>query len=125
MVNPQPEEPRKVPEEDSKPQKESRLMKTPIHYIAAILMVLGLIIAFFKVGTGGFLVGIAVGITFSKELYSYFFVNPVYAVEEQGLFKILMLIGALLYFLIAATFFVIGLLIGFGILALIYFLKKR
>jgi hypothetical protein len=89
-----------------------------IEIFASILMFAGLVLSFFYHLVGGFLVGLACGIAFFDEIYEYFLlIRDSYI--SKGLFKTLMWIGTILYFLIAIPAFVIAAVIGFGVIFLI------
>lgn len=92
--------------------------------IAGVLMILGIVLAFFYLQIGGALVGLAVGISFYDELQKYFLHAREYATVE-GLFKTLMLVGLLLYLLLAATAFVIAGVIAFVVMSVIHLFMTR
>lgn len=76
------------------------------------LMLLGIIFSFYYIHIGGFLVGLALGLAFFKKIQSAVVeVRALYL--GGGLFKVLMLIGGILYLLIALPVFVIGIVLGF------------
>lgn len=81
-------------------------------------MLAGIILTIFYPHIGGTLVGLGFGICFFDEIYQAFVqLGDFYA--EQGLFKTLMWVIALLYFLISIPAFIIAAFIGFGIIYLI------
>lgn len=92
--------------------------------LGGALMILGIILAFFYLQIGGALVGLAVGISFYDELQRYFFHAREYATVE-GLFKTLMLVGLLLYLLLAATAFVIAVVVAFVIMSIVHLFMTR
>lgn len=95
-----------------------------LNLVSGILMVVGIILSFFYIHVGGALVGLAVGMSFYDELQRYFFHARDYATIE-GLFKTLMLVGLLLYLLLAATSFVIATVIGFVVMSLIHLFNHK
>ena len=97
-----------------------------VHLIAGVFMVLGIILSFFYLNFGGALVGLATGMGFFDELQRYFFHAREYAIAE-GLFKTLLLVGLLLFLLLAATAFVIAVVIAFVIMSMIhlFFLRNK
>ncbi len=103
--------------------------RPPLHHywselVAAILMIFGLILAFFHLYLGGALVGLATGIAFSAEFTVYIAALKL-SRAKRGLFKTLMVLGVLLYLLLAAPSFVIGTAIGFAFMSLVRFYQKR
>lgn len=90
-----------------------------IEILAGLLMIVGIILTFTGFfHSGGGLVGLGVGLCFYKEIHGYFVqLKDIYV--EQGIFKTLMLIGMVIYFLITIPAFIIGVAIGFGAMYLI------
>lgn len=93
-------------------------MRRVFEVIAATLMILGIILAFFYIQMGGFLVGLAFGLFFSDEIQDYFLKAPGYY-SLAGLFKSLMILGVILYLLISAWAFLIATVLGFVIMTLL------
>lgn len=115
------------PEKGPEPEKSRNLSYFKIHgfnILSGLLMIVGLVFSFFYIHVGGALVGLAVGISFYDELQRYFFHARDYATME-GLFKTLMLVGLLLYLLLAATAFVIAVVIGFVVMAVIHLIRFK
>lgn len=95
-----------------------------IELLSGCLMFIGIILTFFYEHLGGMLVGLAFGICFYQEIRDYlFYAKGLYS--EHGLFKTLMWIGTILYFLIAIPAFIISALIGFGIVFLIRLVSNK
>lgn len=92
--------------------------------VAGVLMIVGIILSFFYIHVGGVLVGFAVGLGFFEELQKYFFHARDYATTE-GLFKTLLLVGLLLFLLLAATSFVIAAVIAFVLMSLVHLFYLR
>lgn len=89
-----------------------------IEIFSGALVLAGIILAFFYIHIGGMLVGLGVGICFFEEIYSYFLqLRNLYT--QQGLFKTLIFIGTILYFLISIPAFIIATGVGFGAMFLI------
>lgn len=89
-----------------------------LNILSGVLMLVGIILAFFYHLIGGALVGLSVGIYFSKPLHNYvLYMRKEFA--EEGIFKLLMLLGILLYLLLVATAFVIAVVVGIVIMTLV------
>ena len=88
-----------------------------VEVASGCLMVIGLILSFFFMRIGGILVGLAVGLCFYDGIRAYFVKLSDYYVA-QGLFKTLMIIGMALYLLMIAPFFLIAIVVGYGLAAL-------
>lgn len=87
---------------------------------AGAFMLIGIILSFFYIHLGGVLVGLGFGIGFYEEIRNFFIqARGFYA--EEGVFKTVLLIGLVVYFLISIPAFVIGTVIGFGA---IYLLRR-
>lgn len=112
------------PDKDLGKKYMSHLKRHGFGILAGVLMILGIILAFFYLQIGGALVGLAVGISFYDELQKYFFHAREYATVE-GLFKTLMLVGLLLYLLLAATAFVIAVVVAFVVMSIIHLFISR
>jgi hypothetical protein len=94
-----------------------------VETVSSVLMLLGIILSFFYLLLGGFFVGLSIGIGLFDEITFYFFPFRKY-LSDINLYKILMLIGLTLFFLIAISTFLIG--VGMGIcLRLLFRLKKH
>ncbi|MCH9625198.1 MAG: hypothetical protein S4CHLAM123_03680 [Chlamydiales bacterium] len=91
-----------------------------LEIFSGALILSGLILAFFYLQIGGSLVGLGFGMCFYDEVHTYFLQLRDYA-QDKGLFKTLVWIGVVLYFLIGIPAFVIAALIGYGAL---FFIKK-
>lgn len=89
-----------------------------IEFISGALMLIGIVLSFFYTHIGGTLVGLGFGICFFEEIHSHFLQFRGFY-SEQGLFKTLMLIAIILYFLISIPAFIIATAIGFGAIYLI------
>lgn len=95
-----------------------------IEFISGALMLAGIILSFFYIHIGGALVGLAFGICFFNEIYTYFVqLRDLYT--EQGLFKTIMSIATVLYFLISIPAFILAAAIGFAAMYLIRHLQKK
>jgi hypothetical protein len=117
------EEPEKPHEKDQK--GGNFFWNRQIEFASGALMLVGIILSFFYVHIGGALVGLAFGMCFFEEIRSYFFQLGEFYIE-QGLFKTLMLIATILYFLITIPAFIIATAIGFGVIYLIrWSLQKK
>lgn len=118
----------KPPELDPKPNTPNRYQKFlwdfRLEILAGALMLIGIILSFFYTHIGGSLVGLGAGICFFEELRIYLTtLRDFYT--ERGLFKTLMFIGVIIYFLIAIPAFIIAAAIAFGGMYLIrHFLEK-
>jgi hypothetical protein len=89
-----------------------------IELLTGMLMLVGIILSFFYIHIGGLLVGLAVGICFFSEIRAFILISrDRYA--EHGLFKVLMMIGTFIYFLIAIPTFIIFVAVGFAAVYLI------
>jgi hypothetical protein len=94
--------------------------KWRFEFLAGVLMILGIILSFFYLHIGGALVGLATGIGFYDEIQSFLLqIKGFYS--EHGVFKTLMCLGTILYFLISIPVFIIAVAVGFGLI----FLFKR
>jgi hypothetical protein len=92
--------------------------------LSGLLMLVGLILCFFYPHIGGALVGLAVGICFFIEIQTFVFqFLDIYS--EQGIFKTLMILATILYFLIAVPAFIIATAIGFGAIFVIRLSLKK
>lgn len=80
--------------------------------LAGALMIIGLILAFFFLELGAFLVGLSFGLMFAHELQDYF-IGIRASLNQNGLVKTLIMIGTLLFLLLAITLFIIGVAIGY------------
>lgn len=98
-------------------------MRRSIEFIAAALMLLGIILAFFYLQIGGALVGFGFGLYFFEEIRNYF-LKAKGAYSTEGLFRTLMLLGMLLYLLLAATAFVLATVVAVVIMTLAHLRKK-
>lgn len=85
--------------------------------LCSVLMLLGIIIAFFTSLSGGILVGLSIGLSFSEEM-RLFFTKTQDFYKAQGLFNTLMLIGGALFLFISVPTFVIATVIGFAIMTI-------
>jgi len=95
-----------------------------IEFLSGALMLIGIILSFFYTHIGGAFVGLAVGICFFEEIHGYFLrLRDSYS--EQSLFKTVMSIGTILYFLIVIPAFIIATAIGFGAIYLIRLSLKK
>ncbi len=87
-------------------------------------MFLGVVATFFNLFIAGFLVGLAVGLSFSREIYAFFSkISHIYA--AQGVIKSLIAVGTVIFFIIAIPTFAIAAIVGFGLMYLIYFLFSK
>lgn len=131
------------PEEDKKQESEKKPFKQRlkederikqgvdflwarrIEFFSGALLLIGIILAFFYIHIGGTLVGLGFGVCFFDEIHSYFLqLRDLYT--EQGLFKTVMWVGTIVYFLIAIPAFIIASAIGYGVMYLIrWSLKTR
>jgi len=95
-----------------------------IEIFSGILLLVGLILAFFYIHMGGALVGLGFGICFFEEMHNYFIqLRDIYT--EHGIFKTLILIGTIIYFLIAIPIFVIASAVGYGAMYIIHWISKK
>jgi len=95
-----------------------------IEIFSGALVLVGLILAFFYIHIGGALVGLGFGICFFEEMHNYFIqLRDIYT--EHGVFKSLILIGTVIYFLIAVPIFVITSAVGYGAMYIINWLMKK
>lgn len=95
-----------------------------IEIFSGLLLIVGLILSFFYLRIGGALVGLAFGICFFEEMHNYFIqLRDVYI--AHGVFKTLILIGTVIFFLIAVPFFIIASAVGYGAMYLINWLAKK
>lgn len=92
--------------------------------LSGLLMLFGIVLSFFYVHIGGAFVGLSIGICFFAEIYNYFSLLRDYV--EKGVFKTLMLIALVVYFLISIPAFIVAFFVGFGGVYLLQLaLKKR
>src|SRR5262249_35199333 len=95
-----------------------------VEIISGLLMLVGIILSFFYLQLGGALVGLGFGVCFFEEIHTYLRqLRELYV--EQGIFKSLMLVATILYFLISIPAFIIAVAIGFGAVYLIRFVTKK
>lgn len=95
-----------------------------VEFVSGALMLVGIILSFFYIHMGGILVGLAFGLCFFEELLAYF-LQFGGRYSEQGLFKTLMSIGTVIFFLFAIPTFILAAAVGFGIMYFLrVFLKK-
>lgn len=102
-------------EEPTKPDFERNqfFWNRSLEILSGALMLVGIILSFFYPHTGGALAGLGFGICFFNEIQNYTFqFLDIYS--EQGIFKTLMLLATILYFLISLPAFIIAAAIGFG-----------
>lgn len=98
--------------------------KLALDILTLFSMLLGIVATFFNLFIAGFLVGLAAGLSFSREIYAFFRrIGHLYA--AQGIIKSLIAIGTLIFFIIAIPTFAIAAIIGFGVMYLIYFLFSK
>ena len=98
--------------------------KKRIEFLAGALMLMGIILSFFYSRSGGALVGLGFGVCFFDEIYNSFLkLRDFYT--EQGLFKTLMWIATILFFLISIPAFIIAAAIGFGAIFVIRWSFKK
>jgi hypothetical protein len=88
--------------------------------VSGVCVFLGLILIFFYIHWGAALVGLGIGICFSQEICRTIARTGVYY-NEMGLFRTLLLIATMLFFLIALPTFVIALGLGCGAM---YFIRR-
>lgn len=81
--------------------------------VAYVLLILGIILLFFKPIWGGALIGIVVGIYMYREIITLL-QNINGFIEEQGMVRSLVLAGMVLGFFISAPMIFIGAAIGVG-----------
>lgn len=119
-----------TPEPDRDPDKpdfRSNLnffWNRPLEIISGALMLAGIIISFFYLHIGGILVGLAFGLCFFNELQTFFYrFLDIYS--EQGVFKTLMLLATILYFLISIPAFIVCVAIGFAAILIIRLSFKK
>ena len=95
-----------------------------LFFLSGALMFIGLILSVFYLQIGGLFIGLAVGICFFDEIYTYFMeLRDRYS--EHGMFKTLMAIALVIYFLIAVPVFILATAIGFGLIYLIRVTFKK
>ena len=114
----EPKNPKKSEERERYKQGADYFLDHRVEFFSGALVLIGIILSFFYIHLGGMLVGLGFGICFFEEIYAYFLQVKGYY-TEQGLFKTLIWIGTLLYFLIAIPAFIISVAIGFGVMYLI------
>ena len=95
-----------------------------IEIFSSALTLVGIILSFFYIHIGGTLVGLGFGLCFFDEVHNYFLQLRDFYIE-QGLFKTLMWIGTILYFLIAIPAFIISAAIGYAAIFLIRWSFKK
>lgn len=86
--------------------------------LAGILVLLGLILAFFYTHFGALCVGLGFAICFYPELHNFFLHNRD-GLAREGLSKILVGLGTLLFLLLTIPAFICAVVIGFGVMWLI------
>ncbi len=91
---------------------------------SGVLMIVGLILAFFYHYVGGILVGLSFGVYFFEEIHGYFS-QLVNVITEHGFFKTLMIIGIVIFFLITLPLFIIATAVGYGAMYLIRLVVKK
>lgn len=95
-----------------------------LEIISGLLLLIGLILALFYPFTGGALVGLGFGLYFFPEMRGYLLrLRELYV--AQGVFKTLMLIGIIVFFLLEILFFIIGVAIGYAIRLLLSWVRKK
>lgn len=105
-------------------QEVRSVWKKRIEIVSGALMLAGIIISFFYIHIGAFFAGFAFGLCFFEEIYNSFVqLRDFYT--EQGIFKTLMWIATILFFLISIPVFIVAAAIGFALIFLIRrFFKK-
>ncbi|MCC5831954.1 MAG: hypothetical protein JJU12_02805 [Chlamydiales bacterium] len=109
-------------------KKESRFWEPfwshRIEILSGTLLIVGLVLSFFYLRLGGALVGLGFGVCFYEEMHNYFIqLRDLYI--ANGVFKTLILIGTVVFFLIAIPIFIIACAVGYGALYLIDRIAKR
>ena len=95
-----------------------------IEIFSGALVLVGIVLAFFYIRIGGILVGLGFGIGFFEDIKDYFTqLRNFYS--EQGLFKTLLLIATVVYFLIALPGFIIAAAVGFAVIFLIRWICRN
>lgn len=95
-----------------------------VELASGILLLVGIILSFFTLRLGGVLVGLGFGICFFEEMHQYFvMLRDLFL--EHGLFKSLILVGAILYFLMAIPSFIISAAVGYAAIYLIRYFSKK
>ncbi|MCH9626848.1 MAG: hypothetical protein S4CHLAM2_04790 [Chlamydiales bacterium] len=95
-----------------------------VEIFAGVLLLVGLILSFFYFRIGGALVGLGFGICFFEEMHQYFIqLRDIYV--EHGLFRSVMLVGVVIYFLITIPSFVVAAAVGYGAMYLIRWIVKK
>lgn len=103
---------------DKSRERLNYLWEFRIEILSGILMLLGIILAFFFVHIGGALIGLAAGICFYKEIVRFFIALRHYYPRE-GIFKTVMVIAIGIFLILTLPAFIIALLIGFTVMMLI------
>ncbi|NGX61216.1 MAG: hypothetical protein K940chlam9_00699 [Chlamydiae bacterium] len=115
-------------QEEEQPPKEPKeknkyldfLWTYRIELFSGILVLIGLILSYFYVHIGGALLGLGFGACFFEEIYNYFS-ELRDLITENGIFKTLILVATILFFLIAIPSFIMAVAVGF---VAIYIIKK-
>lgn len=95
-----------------------------IEIFSSLLLLAGIILAYFYMQIGGTLVGLGFGICFYEEIHGYFLeLRGFYT--EKGLYKTLMWAGMILYFLISIPAFIIASVIGYGAMSLVRWSSRK
>lgn len=89
-----------------------------IEIFSGALLLAGIIVAFFSFHFGGVLVGLGFGICFFEEMHQYF-IQLRDLFSDHGIFKTLMIVGVIIYFLIAIPAFVVASAVGYGAMYII------
>ncbi len=100
------------------------ISSNPLEILYLVILILGIILSFFSLLLGAFLVGLAVGLTFWGEIHRYFS-NFRSNYSLLGVFKTLILGGFALFLLIVLPSFIIGVAVGYGIVSLIHSIARR
>ncbi len=95
-----------------------------VEIFAGVLLLVGLVLSFFYFRIGGALVGLGFGICFFEEMHQYFIqLRDIYI--EHGVFRSVMLVGVVVYFLIAVPSFIVAAAVGYGAMYLIRWIVKK
>lgn len=95
-----------------------------IEIFSGLLLIAGIILAFFYIHIGGVLVGLGVGLCFFEEMHSYFVQLRDFFLEH-GIFKSLILIATIIYLLIAVPTFVLAAAVGYAAMYLVSLFAKK
>jgi hypothetical protein len=114
--------------EDPRKKKRERIWEPAwrhrIEIFASILLIAGLVLSFYYFRLGGALVGMGFGVCFYEEMHNYFIqLRDLFI--DQSVFKTVVLVGTIIFFLIAIPIFIVASAIGYGAMYLVNLIAKR